>query len=181
MQESKWDGDRWQVTVSRVREDGIPETILLRPRHIIQATGQAGEAHIPTIKGMSSFKGFMCHSSKFRGAPPCTDNRHAVVVGCGNSAHDIAQDYFDQGWKVTMIQRSSTAVDLAKYENGKGLYRENGPSTRDADLVTQSIPTALLKRVETEASLQMKTDNQDMFENLANRGFILDWGPDGSG
>jgi cation diffusion facilitator CzcD-associated flavoprotein CzcO len=85
---------------------------------------------MPTIPGMSNFAGSrICHSSAFPGAPENGNGRKAVVVGCCNSGHDIAQDYYEKGWDVTIVQRSSTYVMSTK--NGlqmlmKGLYEEDG-------------------------------------------------------
>jgi cation diffusion facilitator CzcD-associated flavoprotein CzcO len=36
--------------------------------------------------------------------------KKVVVVGSGNSAHDIAQDFHENGAQVTLIQRGSTYV-----------------------------------------------------------------------
>lgn len=80
-----------------------------------------------------------------------------------------------------MIQRSSTTVDLARYEGGKGLYCEDGPPIRDADLLAQCIPTALLKRNQIEATGEMRRENWRFFEMLEGVGFRLNWGPDGAG
>jgi cation diffusion facilitator CzcD-associated flavoprotein CzcO len=68
---------------------------MLRPKHIIQATGHSGEKNFPSnIKGIADFKGdLLCHSSEFPGAKENSKGKKAIVVGCCNSGHDIAQDY----------------------------------------------------------------------------------------
>lgn len=105
----------------------------LHPRHIIQATGASGEANVPSdIKGIDGFQGDrIVHSSQFLGPQPNAKGKKAVVVGSSNSAHDIAQDFYEHGYHVTMVQRSSTYVvtsqtllDVAM----KGLYSEDGVS-----------------------------------------------------
>ena len=60
-----------------------------------------------------------------------------------SSGHDIAQDFYEHGYDVTLVQRSSTYVLSSK--NGldvllSGLYEEKGPATEDADLIFQSYP-----------------------------------------
>jgi cation diffusion facilitator CzcD-associated flavoprotein CzcO len=181
LQSATWGGFKWQISLLRKREGGRSEKISLQAQHIIQATGEAGKPNVPIIPGISSFEGFNCHSATFSGAPRCTDGKAAVIVGSGNSAHDIAQDYYDKGWKVTIVQRSSTTVDLTQYNSSKGLYREDGLPTRDADLLTHSIPTSLLKRTQIEATAQMRQENSMCFEKLQKMGFCLNWGPDSSG
>lgn len=68
---------------------------VLRPKHVIFATGLSGEKNFPSqIPGMTEFKGDrLCHSSEFPGAKGNGKNKNAVVVGSSNSAHDIAQDF----------------------------------------------------------------------------------------
>ena len=57
--------------------------------------------------------------------------KRAIVVGSCNSGHDIARDYYDHGYDVTMIQRSSTLVLTGETlidGTMKGLYDEDGVS-----------------------------------------------------
>jgi cation diffusion facilitator CzcD-associated flavoprotein CzcO len=88
---------------------------------------------MPSIAGMDAFAGSrLCHSSSFPGAAPDGNGRKAVVVGCCNSGHDIAQDYYEKGWDVTIVQRSNTYVMSTKYGLPmlmKGLYDEDGVSS----------------------------------------------------
>ena len=106
----------------------------LHPRHIIQATGASGDADFPShIKGLEEFQGdCMVHSSQFLGPQPDAKGKKAVVVGSSNSAHDIAKDFYEHGYHVTMVQRSSayvvqsqTLLDVSM----KGLYSEDGVCT----------------------------------------------------
>lgn len=135
---------------------------VLQPRHIIQATGHSGEKNMPAhIEGIDQFEGGrICHSSDFSGARSDHQGKKAVVVGCCNSGHDIAQDFvsshpmtvttqinkhvfhqYEHGYDVTMVQRSSTYVMSSK--NGldvllDGLYEEGGVSFL-SDSVIQDI------------------------------------------
>ena len=104
---------------------------MLHPRHVIQATGISGEADFPPrIKGLDDFRGDrLMHSSQFAGLQCDGKGKKAVIVGCSNSAHDIAQDYYEHGYDVTMIQRSSTHVVRCQTlvdVTMKGLYSEDG-------------------------------------------------------
>ncbi|MCJ1228592.1 hypothetical protein MMC12_005253 [Toensbergia leucococca] len=111
-----WDESKrqWTVTLQRGRADGTTENRTLHPHHIIQATGHSGEMNFPKFKGMDSFEGHLGHSSQFKGAQPDGKGKHAIVVGCCNSGHDIAQDFYEHGYDVTMVQRSSTYVMSSK-------------------------------------------------------------------
>ncbi|PKX92864.1 flavin-containing monooxygenase [Aspergillus novofumigatus IBT 16806] len=113
LKSSLWSDDKkqWTVVLERRRDDGSVESRTLHPRHVIQATGHSGEKSLPRFKGMESFKGDrICHSSDFTEANPASKGKKAVVVGSGNSGHDIAQDFYEKGYDVTMVQRSTTCV-----------------------------------------------------------------------
>lgn len=95
------------------------------------ATGHSGEPSIPSkIAGLEDFKGDrLVHSSKFTQPAKNAKGKKAVVVGCCNSGHDIARDYYDHGYDVTMVQRSSTLVLTSETlidVTMKGLYTEDG-------------------------------------------------------
>ena len=117
----------WSVTVAR--PSGPRQ---LQPRHIVLATGHSGEPHMPAGLDLSPFAGdVICHSSAFPGAKQlgAGQRRKAVVVGCCNSAHDIAHSYFENGYDVTLVQRSSTYVMSSADGIAmlmKGLYDEDG-------------------------------------------------------
>ena len=105
----------------------------LHPRHIIQATGHSGEPYFPShIKGLNDFKGDrLVHSSQFTGPRSDAKGKKAVVVGCCNSGHDIAQDYHEHGYDITMVQRSSTLVATSQSlidVEMQGVYSEDGVS-----------------------------------------------------
>lgn len=143
---------------------------------------------MPNIPGMSSFtRGPLCHSSQFRGAqapPEGTEKKRAVVVGCCNSGHDIAQDFYEHGYDVTIVQRSSTYVMTSEAGIGvllAGLYVEDGPPTEDADLLFMSIPNAVLKLLHLDASKEIARRDKDLRTGLEKVGFKLDEGPDDSG
>ncbi|PSR81951.1 hypothetical protein BD289DRAFT_372031 [Coniella lustricola] len=200
-----WDDDskHWTVTVTRRRRRRLlltdhqepeteTETRTLHPKHIIQSTGHSGKPNLPSIPGMQSFTGdFLGHSSAFCGAKPSSndDNDHragkkAVVVGACNSAHDICQDYFEKGYDVTMVQRSSTCVvssaSICRI-NLAGMYEEGGPPTQDADLAAWATPAEVFKAVHHELTKVQQVHDGPTLDGLRNAGFALDRGPDDCG
>jgi cation diffusion facilitator CzcD-associated flavoprotein CzcO len=60
---AKWDEAKqeWAVTVQQKGE-----TVVLRPKHLVFATGMSGVPSLPSYPGMDSFKGQQVHSSQFR-------------------------------------------------------------------------------------------------------------------
>ena len=184
---AKWDGSKrqWTVELQRTKADGTVENRTLHPRHVIQATGHSGEMSLPNIKGMDEFKGDgLYHSSQFKGAKQNAQGKKAVVVGCCNSGHDIAQDFYEHGYDVTLVQRSSTYVMSSKAGLDvllEGLYEEGGPDTEDADLMFMSIPNAMLKRMHVDATKEIAKRDEKLLAGLEKAGFKLDNGPDDAG
>ncbi len=178
---------RWTVTLERTMKDGSKVSRTFHPHHVIQATGHSGKKHFPAMKGMENFNGhLLCHSSEFPGARSDSKgkNRKAIVVGCCNSGHDISQTFYENGYDVTMVQRSSTCVvsspAITEIALG-GLYDENGPPTEDADTWLFGTPSALLKAIQAKVcKLQAEKDNATL-EGLEKAGFKLDRGPDDGG
>lgn len=183
---SKWDDEKgiWTVTLDRKGENGTNQVHTVHPHHIIQATGHSGKKSQPLIKGMESFNGDrICHSSEFPGAREHSQGKKAVVVGSCNSGLDIAQDFLEKGYAVTIVQRSSTNVVSSRSVLGisLGLYSEDGPPVEDADLLIQSIPTPVLKAIQVRSTALEAEKDKMILEGLEKAGFKLDRGPDGSG
>ena len=83
---------QWTLTVRR--SDGSMRE--LRPAHLVLATGLSGRPRRPTIAGEDEFRGELLHSSEVDTSPP-RDGASILIVGAGNSAHDIAHDLVEQG------------------------------------------------------------------------------------
>jgi len=170
---------RWSIQVRR--GDGPLRT--LHPAHIVLATGVHGEVRMPEIDGMDQFRGRILHTSQYSGgeAQPGTK---AVVIGAGNSAHDVAEDLHRSGADVTMVQRSSTYVMSQK--NGLptlygALFYEGGPPIEDADLLGASFPYLLaLERAVHQTQVIAEMD-RDLLDGLQRAGFRTDLGVNGGG
>lgn len=188
IQSTQWDESKkqWTITLNRTTPDGKTETRTLHPKHIIQATGHSGKKNFPSdMKGMENFQGdVLCHSSEFKGARAEGKGKKAVVVGSCNSGHDISQDFYEKGYDVTMVQRSSTCVISSEAITEialAGLYDENGPPVDDADMWLHSLPSEILKALQVKVTeLQNKHDAKTL-EGLEKAGFKTDRGPEGAG
>ncbi|PYI22360.1 flavin-binding monooxygenase-like protein [Aspergillus japonicus CBS 114.51] len=191
VQSTSWseaDG-RWTIDLKRRKEDGSTETRTLQPRHVIQATGHSGKKEMPTFKGMETFRGDrLCHSSEFPGASDLTTSttqtKKAVVVGACNSGHDIAQDYYEKGYDVTIVQRSSTCVisSASITDIGlKGLFDEDGPPTEDAEIYLWSLPWEVFKAQQIKITRVQTEHDRAVLDGLERAGFKVDDGPAGAG
>ncbi len=187
-----WDDQakEWTVVLATAGEGGAsPTTRRLRVKHIVQATGHAGEKHLPAhIRDrLQTFRGdLVCHSAEFVGPKRASSDgsRRAVVVGSCTSAHDIAQDYLEAGYDVTMVQRSSTCVvssdSITRIALG-GLYFEDGPPVDDADLLLWATPAEVLKAQHLQIARLQAANDAATLRALADAGFRLDRGPDAAG
>ena len=143
----------------------------------------SGVPHVPEVPGSSDFAGVLCHSSAHISGSEFAGLR-AVVVGSCNSGHDIAQDFYEHGADVTMVQRSGTYVMSS--ENGiavlfAGLYEEGGPPVEDADLMLSSFPIPLIGQLHVGATKVLAEMDAELLAGLEAAGFKLDFGEDGSG
>ncbi len=89
---------RWTVTLRRA--DGTKRT--MHPRHVVLATGVSGIPSVPEIAGLKDFAGKVMHSSQYDDGENWKGKR-AIVIGTGNSGHDIAQDLHSSGAHVTHV------------------------------------------------------------------------------
>jgi putative flavoprotein involved in K+ transport len=168
---------RWSVVLQRV--DGSKRE--MHPRHVVLATGVSGIPNVPDIPTLHNFSGKVLHSSQYDEGD-AWKGKNVLVIGSGNSGHDIAQDLYSSGAKVTLVQRSSTLIVNVEpsAQLPYALYDE-GPSLEDCDLITASIPLAIAKLSHMLLTQQAKDLDKDLLDGLERKGFKLDFGEDGTG
>ena len=125
------------------RTDGSER--IMRPRHLIFATGVSSIPYTPELPGLDAFAGAKVHSGDFNDARSW-NGRKALVLGCGTSGHDVAQELQAHGADVTIIQRSKTyVVSLKEAQSVYAIYSEGIPF-EDCDLLAASFPYPVLQR-----------------------------------
>lgn len=166
----------WELIL--VKKDGT--TRIVRPRHVIFATGASAIPIMPDLPGLDTFKGEVMHSARYTDGHAWKGKR-AFVLGTGNSGHDVAQDLHACGVQTTMIQRSSThIVSLSEAQRVYMLYAE-GPPVEDCDLLATSFPFPVLKRGYKLATAYSKNIDKELLDSLEKRGFRLNDGVDDCG
>jgi cation diffusion facilitator CzcD-associated flavoprotein CzcO len=130
---------------------------------------------------LRNFAGTVLHSSQYQDSQ-AWKNKHVIVIGTGNSGHDIAQDLHSNGATVTLVQRSPTLVVNVEpsAQLAYALYDE-GPSTDDCDLLATSMPLALARKSHAALTEQGKKLDKPLLDALERVGFKLDFGEDGTG
>ncbi|SED88698.1 flavin-containing monooxygenase [Bradyrhizobium erythrophlei] len=167
---------RWTIELRRA--DGT--TRKLQPRHVVMATGVSGIPSVPDIPGLKTFSGRVLHSSGYEDGEHWAGKR-ALVIGTGNSGHDIAQDLHSSGAEVTLVQRSSTLITNIEPSAQLAYAAYNEGSLEDSDLIATSMPLALAKRSHVLMTEQSKELDKPLLDGLARKGFKLDFGDGGTG
>lgn len=163
---------RWTVEVRR--SDGSQRT--LHPRHVVFATGVSAIPIRPDLPGLDEFAGEVMHSGEYRDGRAWAGKR-AIVLGTGNSGHDVAHDLHACGANVTLVQRNSTLiVSLKQAQVVYDMYHE-GPSLEDCDLIATASPYPVLVQGYKLAAAATKEADKALLQGLEARGFKLDYGP----
>jgi cation diffusion facilitator CzcD-associated flavoprotein CzcO len=173
-----YDEARGHWTVTLRRADGSLRT--MHPRHVIMATGVSGIANVPDIPTLNNFKGTLLHSSRYEDGETWSGQR-AIVIGTGNSGHDIAQDLHSSGAAVTLVQRSPTLVTNIEPSAQLAYATYNEGTLEDNDLIAASMPTPLAKKTHVMLTEQSKELDKELLDGLRRVGFKLDFGEAGTG
>lgn len=166
----------WTVTLRRA--DGSRR--IMRPRHVVLATGVSGIPNVPDIPGLENFTGKVVHSSQYDDGENWKGKR-AIVVGTGNSGHDIAQDLHSSGADVTLVQRSPTLI-VSIEPSAQLVYTPYNEGTLDDnDLIATSMPLKLARKSHAMTTEKSKELDRELLEGLTRAGFKLDFGEDNTG
>ncbi|HEY4204448.1 MAG TPA: NAD(P)/FAD-dependent oxidoreductase, partial [Xanthobacteraceae bacterium] len=167
---------RWNVTLRHA--DG--STRQIHPRHVVMATGVSGIPNRPPIPALENFHGTVLHSSQYSDGEAWAGKR-ALVIGTGNSGHDIAQDLHSSGAEVTMVQRSSTLV-VSIEPSAQLVYTPYNEGTLDDnDLIATSMPLQVARKSHALTCDKTKALDTELLDGLRDVGFKLDFGDDNTG
>src|SRR3954471_21541015 len=166
---------RWTAKLRRNGQERV-----MHPRHIVLATGVSGIPDIPDLPGLNNFAGKVVHSSGYDDGENWKGKR-ALVIGTGNSGHDIAQDLYSSGAEVTLVQRSSTLV-VSIEPSAQLVYSPYNEGTlEDNDLIAVSMPLKLARKSHALTCDKSKALDTELLDGLRQVGFKLDFGEDNTG
>jgi cation diffusion facilitator CzcD-associated flavoprotein CzcO len=167
---------RWSVVLRRA--DGSKRT--MHPRHVVMATGVSGIPNLPDIPTLKNFTGAVIHSSQYTDGEEWRGKK-ALVIGTGNSGHDIAQDLHSSGADVTLVQRSSTLI-VSIEPSAQLVYAPYNEGTLDDnDLIATSMPLAVARKSHAMVTEHSKRLDKELLDGLARVGFKLDFGDGDTG
>jgi cation diffusion facilitator CzcD-associated flavoprotein CzcO len=167
---------RWSVVLRRA--DGSERA--MHPRHVVMATGVSGIANIPDIPGLENFGGMLVHSSRYDDGENWKGKK-AIVIGTGNSGHDIAQDLYSSGAEVTLVQRSPTLITNIEPSAQLAYAAYNEGTLEDNDLIATSMPVTLTRKSHVLLTEQSKMLDKTLLDRLSRVGFKLDYGEGNTG
>ena len=167
---------RWSVVLRRT--DGSKR--IMHPRHVVMATGVSGIPSVPDIPSLKNFTGAAIHSSQYTDGEEWRGKK-ALVIGTGNSGHDIAQDLHSSGAEVTLVQRSSTLI-VSIEPSAQLVYAPYNEGTLDDnDLIATSMPLLVARKSHAMVTEHSKRLDKELLDGLARVGFKLDFGDGDTG
>ena len=131
----------------------------------------------PSLK---NFAGTVLHSSQYDDGENWKGKR-AIVIGTGNSGHDIAQDLYSSGADVTLVQRSPTLITNIEPSAQLAYEAYNEGTLDDNDLIATSMPLSVAKKSHQAITDRSKELDKDLLDGLRKKGFKLDYGENGTG
>ncbi|EKM52189.1 uncharacterized protein PHACADRAFT_212761 [Phanerochaete carnosa HHB-10118-sp] len=167
----------WHIAVDR---DG--KTVMLRPKHIVLATGIHGVPRVPDLPDRASFAGAVLHAAQFVEPGPFA-GQSVIVVGAGNSAIDICQDLATSGAaSVTMVQRSQTCVvsRSSVKEDMRHIWLPGEP-VAVGDFKLSAQPLGFFKAMAQSMPEVLWAREKELHEKLRKGGLELYQGPEGEG
>lgn len=169
--EARFDVER-QVWSAVVRSaDGVRT---LAPNHIVMATGVSGIPNMPRLPGLDAFNGKILHSSQYQDGEDWK-GKSAIVIGTGNSGHDVAQDLASSGASVTMVQRNPTyIVSIEPSAQLPYVLYDGSRALEDTDLIALSMPMPLMREAHVSYAVKAAEYDASLLTGLEAIGFKLD-------
>ena len=166
----------WRAVLRRA--DGSER--IVSPHHLIFANGVSGLPRIPSLPGLDTFAGEVVHSHSFTDGSRWR-GKNVLVLGTGNSGHDIAQELHSHGADTTIIQRGSTTVVTVDPSAKLNYAIYDEAPLDDCDLLASAQTYPLVIRGYQLAVERMMEFDKEMIAGLIARGFKYDIGEDKTG
>lgn len=169
---------KWAVRLSQadgsIRQMEVPQLVI--------ATGVSGSRpKRPDMPGLSDYKGEVVHSAEFTSGKRYS-GKNVLVVGTGNSGHDIAQDLHVNGANVTVLQRGATCV-VSLEPTATRVYKiySGDMPPEDVDLLAAAVPYPVMIEAHQHLTRQAREDDAEMLASLEKVGFKTFHGEDDTG
>ena len=181
---NEWDPSKnvWHVKIRDTRAGQPSAGTILKCKNLVLSNGflvSEQDPFIPkNLDKYSEFGGIVQHTVQYSNAKSYS-GKDVVVVGSGNSAHDVAKDLADNGaTSVTMLQRSPTVLfDFKTWDAFVAmLYRGNIPIDT-ADFLATMMPTGILRDMANMAIGGLVQASEPLYQKLEAKGYLVDRKP----
>lgn len=176
--ESRLESGTWNDTdqqwILKIKHKGQQEQV--RCRFVVMASGAGGQVPwIPDLSGKDVFQGEILHSQQYRSSKDWRGKR-GIVVGTGNTAHDVADDMYEAGLaSTTMIQRSKTYVLPCEYWTNVATRTYNAElPTQIADRLQMTGPMSVGRLLVKGALNSQAQKEPERFDELERADFLTE-------
>ncbi|KAM0330748.1 hypothetical protein ACHAQA_003701 [Verticillium albo-atrum] len=164
----------WRV---RVQDVASGEENQLLARNLVISTGwtvNSDNIHIPALENRELFKGPVQHTEEYHTSEPYRGKK-VVVIGSGNSAHDVAKDLALNGAaSVTLLQRSPTILfDFDAVAPVVETPYRLSPSVDAADVVSGALPTAVMRDMMGGLMAMKIQEAEERNQQLEAKGYMV--------
>lgn len=170
---------KWTVTLEK--PGGTLRVI--KCKHVVFSTGVSGSIpKSPHLQGIENFRGEVIHSAEFTTGAKYKGKK-VLVVGTGNSGHDVAQDLVvNETGTVHMLQRSPTCV-VSLEPTATAVYRifHEGLNVEDIDLMAASVPYDVLVSTYQHMCKRAAKNDEKLLADLNAAGMETWYGSDNTG
>ncbi|KAF8862908.1 FAD/NAD(P)-binding domain-containing protein [Acephala macrosclerotiorum] len=168
----------WSVRIQDV-ETGKEAT--LQAKNIVISNGflvSHENPKYPDLKDQHLFKGPVEHTTVYR-TPAPYKGKNVVIVGSGNSAHDVAHNLaLSNAKSVTILQRSPTVLLDFNVIGPMVTTMYDGATPIDtADFLRASLPTAIERDMARGALASMIASQADRNAAFESKGYMVDRTP----
>ncbi|KAM0226516.1 hypothetical protein ACHAQD_000438 [Fusarium lateritium] len=143
-----WDenAQHWTIDLKDIQSG---ESSTIKAKNLVLSNGfliSKANPNIPRLDNREKFQGPVQHTSEYRDAT-LYKGLDVVVVGSGNSAHDVAKDLTLNGAKsVTMLQRSPTTLfDFDVFSPVVSMRYQGQMPVEAADFQENSLPLGVMR------------------------------------
>lgn len=180
---NKFDKEKrlWDVSLRNVA-DGRCMTV--QTRNLVISNGFLVPESKPLIPaGLDNpgdFHGPVQHTTQYTTAEPYKGKR-VVVVGSGNSAHDVAKDLAscDDVKSVTILQRSPTVLfDFATFNSFLTQMYSGKVPVDTADFLGNVMPLGILRDMVRGGLAMLAQSSEELYRKLEAKGYMIDRAPE---
>ncbi|KAJ9614972.1 hypothetical protein H2200_001046 [Cladophialophora chaetospira] len=164
------DAEMWTL---HINNKGQKST--LKTPHFVFAIGAGGSVpKMPVLPNRDAYKGIVIHSATYKNADEWK-GKNGVIVGTGNTAHDVAEDMVAAGMQTTMIQRGRTSVfPIHHYQKWSDpLYNPTVP-IEEADRQIMAMPIAITRHASNLGTKKAANGEPERFDALERAGFRVE-------